>query len=425
MVLEGDALILILFTLLLGLGALSSMSETALFSLNAGQSARLRAELPQSKVIFRKPREMLVSLLLVNIAVNLLVQNVASEVFAEQEGGWMLTVGLPLVLTLLFSELLPKVIAMSYNEKVARVLTPYASFLLKVLARVVPFIATSASIVARYLFFFVTEPSVLKSEELVKFLTSSSSIKRQTDNSDIGLTLFEGSLLGGLVALQEAKVEDLMRPRSEIIYYDLQQPISELFERFHQRQCSQIPVCNGGLDQIEGVLYALDLVQNDIPLTKENVRQLMKKPVFLPQSSPAVTVLQHVEKDQEDLLLAVNEYGVISGLLTIEDLLEAVVGDIKDARDQSDFMTEMGHGRYITSAQVELEAVFPKLGLETPKSSMNTLGGFLCQLFGDIPESGALISYENVDFRILEATKRKVLKVYINDLLFFDKKGGG
>lgn len=353
--------------------------------------------------------------MLLNIGVNLLVQNVASEIFGSG-GSWALTVGLPLILTLVFSELLPKVIAMNFNESLARVIAPFALFLLTLFKRIVPLIATSSSIVARYLFFFVKAPEPLSSDELGAFLRSDSSLKLTAATPELGVTKFEGSLLGGLLSLQEAKVEDLMRPRSEIIYYDLNKPIEELFEKFRQRQCSQIPVCDGDLDRVEGVLYALDLLSWEGLLTKEALKKLLKPACFLPESSLAVGALHSIEKEQEDLLLAVNEYGVITGLLTTEDLLEAVVGDIKDARDQCDPITAVGKGRFIARGNLELELLFEKLAIEAPTTLMNTLGGFLCELYGDIPHSGALLSYKKISFRILEASEKQVLKVYINDL---------
>lgn len=412
---KGATLIFIIFITLLCLGALSSLSETSLFSLNAIQSARLQKKFPPSQKLFRRPRDLLVSVMLLNIGVNLLVQNVASEIFGSQ-GSWALTVGLPLLLTLLFSELLPKVLAMSFNESIASLIAPFALFLLKIFRNIVPFIATSSSIVARYLFFFVRAPEPLSSDELAAFLRSDSSLKRSAATPELGVTKFEGSLLGGLLSFQEAKVEDLMRPRSEIIYYDWNQPIEELLLRFGQRQCSQIPVCDGDLDRIEGVLYALDLLGCREKLSKESVQKILKPAFFLPESSSAVGALQSIEKEQEDLLLAVNEYGVITGLLTTEDLLEAVVGDIKDARDQSDPITSIGRGRFIAMAHIELEPLFEKLKVERPKTSMSTLGGLLCELYGDIPHSGCLISYQKISFRVLEASDKQVLKVYINDL---------
>lgn len=405
-------MIALIFAILLFFGAVTSMAETALFSLSDPQIQQLEKKQRSVKHLLERPRELLVSLLFVNTGVNLLVQNYASDLFGD-EGGWLLKVGAPLLLTVLFAELVPKVLAMSFNEAFSIWLAPFVRLLLYLLASVCRFFSFASTFVAGYLFFFVRPAKPLTGKELLTLLSSPDLLS----NSDQGIALsaMEGRLLGGLVKLQDAKVEDLMWPRAEMIYYDLQSPLKELEERFAARECSQIPICDGGLDQIVGILYATDLVALDQELTKERVRSLLKEPRYVPQNSKALSVLGQIQSFQEDLVLAVNEYGVISGLLTCEDLLERVVGEIPDARDRRDELIRLSGGGFVASASLALEELERELETPLPSRSSTTLGGFLCELHGDIAQTSTLIPYRHLVFRILLANERQILKVYIHE----------
>jgi putative hemolysin len=416
-----DAL-LILFLLLFLIGsAFFSASETALFSLSRAQvRAYRRGKDPVSQQIASlvlRPRDLLVTILMLNISVNILVQNVTSHLFGTY-GGWGLRVGVPLGLTLIFGEIIPKALAIQHNTRIAHVVTPILTVIKRVLKPIRKSITAITGFISQTAFFFLKTEPPLTREELQEVIES-------TEAGSV-LDPEEAELIDGFLSLQDSSIKELMRPREDVLYYDLQQPISRLIHLFVDQEVSRLPICDGGIENIVGVLSARQyFVHRDQIVSEETLRRFLKKPFFVPETAPARQLLLHFEEREEKLALVVDEYGAFAGLIAREDLVEEVIGEIQDRRDKDKRFTRAGDSVIITSGKFELDEFEEVFGVQLKSnSSMVTIGGWLTEQLGDIPVAGTKFEAQDFLFHVLSAEPNRVRRVYIRKLKSGERSNG-
>jgi len=225
----------------------------------------------------------------------------------------------------------------------------------------------------------------------------------------------EAGLIYGYINLQESDAADLMRPREEILYYDIQDPLSKLVHIFVDEEVTRVPVCQEGLDHVIGMITSNDYFLYK-PMLKEprDLDPILTKPFFLPESTPASTLLRRFEEKKQQIALVVDEHKAISGIITVEDLVEEVIGDITDRRDQDLFTQEIDKKTIITSGKLELSELEELLGLilKSPHH-MKTVGGYLTDITGAIPKAGEKIETNQATFLILSADEKRVKRVQI------------
>lgn len=406
----NESLLILLMILLLGGSFLASALEIAFFSLSSltvkaystSQDARknLIADLLQ------KPRELFVTLFIVNISVNILLQNTTSAYFGS-ESSWLYVVGLPLALVIFFGEVFPKHLAMSHNQRIAYTLAPLMRWITLFLRYPCKVVMAITVPISRILFFFLKEERPFSKEEVEHVL--------KVSHQHGAIDKEEGKLVRGFLDLQDTQVKELMQPREDILFYDINKPLSKLKFLFCEEECTRIPVCDKNIESLYGIITANDffLNQPDIQAPSDLIRYL-KKPFFIPENTPVKKLIRHFDEQQAVLALVVDEYGSISGLLTREDLVEVVIGDISDRRDEKELYTRASKSVLIASGKLELEVLEELFGveLESP-NNMVTLSGWLTEQLGDIPSSGT--SYETTDFlfQILSATPKRIERVYV------------
>lgn len=390
-----------------------SASETALFSLSHLQlRGYARSSVSRHRLIaslLSRPRELLATILTLNVLVNLLTQNAASGLFAGF-GGWGLKVGVPLGLTLLFGEIVPKSIALPNNERIAIRVAPTITFLHRLLGPIRRFISYIAAWVSRFMFFFLRREKEISPEELHHAL-------RTCEKHGV-LSNDEAELIHGYLDFQEVKVKELLRPRGDLLFYDLNEPLAELTYLFSDQECSRVPVCDGKLENIIGVMEATDyfLHRTEIETTAD-LRHLLRSPLFVPESMPARNLWHKLREHEEELAVVVDEYGSISGLITREDLVEVVVGEIVDRRDSRALYTRAGAGVIIASGKLELDDFNEIFNVElASKSSLVTLGGWLMEQLGHLPKAGTKYVTDQFLFHVLAADPNRVRRVYVRRL---------
>jgi putative hemolysin len=407
--------------LLILISSFFSASETALFSLpiNKIQGYKNAAD-PKNRIIYRllsKPRELLVTILMFNILTNILVQNVSSSLFGHMSS-WTWKVGFPLVLTLLFGEVIPKSLALPNNKILSRKVAPLISLLQSLTTPIRKFIIQVTTPISRLLFFFFQKEEDISKDELQHMLNTS---------EEGGIILKEESdLISGYLQLKNSSTKELMNPREDIIYYDIKEPLSKLSYLFVDRECTRIPVCEGNLDNILGIISAGQyfLHQNFIK-EPEQLKAFLRKAFFVPENTPAAILLQQMERQIQTLAVVVDEYAAISGIITKEDLVEAVIGEIKDRRDNSKpLFTQNSLNSIISSGKLELldfEKIF-KRALHT-ENNMITIGGWLTERLGHIPKAGDKFEKEGFLFHILSAEPQKIKRVFIKLIPPKNKEG--
>jgi putative hemolysin len=405
-------LILLLFLFLFCSGFFSS-SEVALFSLSSMKVKAFKNDADPRKQLVAKllasPRDLLVTIIMLNIVINIMIQNVTSSLFGDYSG-WMLNVGVPLVLTLVFGDVIPKSIGMANNAAISYRVAPFLQAAQRFFLPFRTVLTGVTSIVSRILFFF------LKSEEEISFDELQHALK--TSRHFGILNEDEAELVRGYLILQESQVKEQMRPREEVLFYDIEEPLSKLIHLFVDQECSRIPVCRESLDNILGIMSSQSYFLNRETLQHTSqLIPLLKKPYFVPEGMSAEVLLRQMYDKEESLALAVDEYGSISGLIALEDLVEKVVGEIADARDEKSRYTRSGEDVIIASGKMEVAELEELFGVYLPSENhMVSVGGWLTEQMGDIPKTGVKYNAHGLLFHVLGSDAKRVRRIYIRKL---------
>lgn len=405
----GFVLTLVLCLLIAG-SAFLSASETSFFSLSSLtlRSYRTAPDRKQRLIaqLMDQPRNVLITILILNVISNLLVQNTVSTIF-DQLPNWTLKVGLPLALVLVFGEIIPKSIALPNNALIASKVAPVINCLMRFLKPLLSRLNAIASWISRFLFFFLKEEEEATADELRHVI--------KTSLESGVLSIQESELIKGALDLKEAIVKEVMRPRDEMLFYDTQEPISQLITLIVDQKCSRIPVCDGQLDRMLGILSVRrffihqDKIQNPADLIP-----ILKKPYFVPESTQAWSLLLSLRETGENMAIVVDEYGSISGLITQEDLIETVVGEIADRRDEKIHYTRSGPDVIIASGKLEVSEFEDLFQIRLPtKENPVTLGGWLIEQLGDIPVAGTKYVMDDFLFYVLAADPNRIRRIYV------------
>lgn len=407
-------LILIILLILFTLGSsFFSLSQISFFSISSGEIKLYSQEKDKKKHLIAHllshPRDLLVTLLFCDIGANILIQNTAANLFGEFST-WFLKVGVPLVITLILGEIIPKTIALPFNTQIARRVAPSIFVLQTLLSPVRKFITTVTTYLSRIMFFFLKKDQDISKEELKVLLKSS-------ENYGL-LSREEAKLVQGYLSLTDVTVKERMRPRHEILYYDLSEPLSRLFYLFVEKECTRVPVCRDGLQNIEGILSATSFFIHRKKIEAGNdLLPFLKKPYYVPATILARTLLRHFFLRKEKMGIVVDEYSSISGLITQEDLFEIVVGEIADRRDDKIRYTPAGKDVIITSGKFELSEFEELFHVQLfSENNMVTLGGWLTEQIGDIPKSGTKYVWNGFLFQVLAADPNRVRRIYIKKI---------
>lgn len=355
------------------------------------------------------PRDLLVTMIIAIIVMSILVQNVVSSLFSAHSN-WLLNVGVPLALNLVLGETIPKSIALASNESIAYKVAPILRIAEEILYPVRKILSGMSNATVRICFFFMQKEEEISIDELKHTLKAS---------REFGvLHPDEAELIDGYLTLQEATVKELMRPREEVIFYDIEEPLTKLVHFFVDQELSRVPVCKESFDNVLGIMTSqIFFTQRESIKTIEDLLARLQKPFYIPESTEGETLLAQFYERNEDIGIVVDEYGSISGLIAREDLVEVVVGEISDRRDEKKAYTRSGDDVIIASGKLEL-AEFEDIFNYHLKSEANvvTIGGWLTEKLGEIPKSGAKFETKDFLFHVLAADKTRVRRVYIRRL---------
>lgn len=399
--------------ILIFFSGLFSASETALFSLSSLKVKTYKQDKDKRKQLIAQllsnPRDLLVTIIMVNVIINILIQNVSSGIFGDLSG-WLLNVGFPLALTLIFGEVIPKSIGLVNNASIAYRISPFIYFCQKILLPFRSLIVKVTNIFARVLFFFLRKEKEISIDELRHALRTSR--KFEVLNEE------EAELVRGYLSLQESTVKETMRPREEVLYFDIEEPLSRLIHLFVDQECSRIPICDKVLDNIIGVMTSrIFFLHRPLLKSVEDIKPILEKPFFVPESIPAKTLLRQFYDRQESFAIVVDEYGSVSGIIALEDLVETVVGEIVDRRDEKSLYTRSGEDVIIASGKMEIADIEKIFDVSlVSENHMVTIGGYLTEIMGDIPKSGSKYVTEDFLFHVLAADPTRVRRVYIRRL---------
>jgi magnesium and cobalt transporter len=219
------------------------------------------------------------------------------------------------------------------------------------------------------------------------------------------------SMIEGVLQVSELQARDIMIPRSQMDVIDINESPDEFVPLVIQTAHSRFPVTSGNKDDVIGILLAKDLLRFYAGEEEFNVREMLRPAVFIPESKPLNVLLKEFRKNRNHIAIVVDEYGGVAGLVTIEDVLEQIVGEIEDEYDyddDEDNIIQERTGHYRVKAVTEIEDFNEKLGTHFSDEEFDTIGGLVLKRFGRVPKRGEEVTMEGLTFKVLRADSRRL-----------------
>lgn len=413
----GVALHVVFLLLLLGLSATFSASEAVLFSLTPLQLERAAAgSNPFRRLVsqlMRQPKRVLTTLLVANTAVNVLLFAISYVLFAgvaARAGAWVTPVAAAgsVLLVVAFGEVLPKVIGVSLADRLA-----------PVCATVVRAASVVAGPLGRVLDWVLVEPFARlvfpadRRTQTAKAELSRVELRTLLEMSRRGGTLMplEDTFLRAVIDLGHVRVRDVMIPRVEITAYEIHGPPEGLRELMRSTRHKKIPVYDGTLDNVVGCVYAKVLFLNPQKLLKDLVQPVR----FVPELATCEQLLLHFRTTKTQLAIAVDEYGGVAGLVTLEDVLEQIVGELHDPEEVPDEpdLQSLPDGAYDISGQLSVHYWVETFRLPRRIERVATVGGLVMAHLGRPARVGDVVELGNVELQVTRVRRRRIERLHL------------
>jgi putative hemolysin len=416
---EGLGLKLLALCVLIVCSAILTGAEAAYFSLGR---ARLKHVAPKDeddpvgepKPLIERPHELLVTLLVgitvINIGAAALAATIADAIFGPTVGLFVEIIVLVFVLTT-FGEVLPMTLAVKYPERFLAVVGRPVAWLGLVLAPVRAALAGLTALMVRLVSRGRTEQATLSEEELrtlVDVGASEGVVERE-----------EREMIHKVFELEDTLVRSVMVPRTDMVCLDVETPPAEILPALREHLHSRVPVYEGSIDVIVGILYAKDLLPFMEGLPSDfDLRAHLHPPYFVPESKRADALLQEFQAKRVQMAIVVDEYGGTAGLVTLEDLLEELVGEIADEYDEPERLIQrVDATTYRVAGKLPIEQLNAAIGVKISNESYDTVGGWVLDLFGRVPRRA-----ERAETAGLQLTVEKVERTRIVEVLVSLKK---
>src|SRR3954465_2626129 len=225
------------------------------------------------------------------------------------------------------------------------------------------------------------------------------------------------SIIEGALTVSEMQVRDIMIPRAQVDFIDINEPVEKFIPQVMATAHSRFPVIDQNRDDVIGVLLAKDLLRHYAGEEEFNVREMLRPAVFVPEAKRLKLLLRESRGSRNHMAIVVDEYGGMAGLVTIEDVLEQIVGDIEDENDfdeASDNILPEPGGRYRVKALAQIADLNAALGAKLPDEAADTVGGLVIAHLGRLPKRGETVVIDGVRFQVLRADSRRVYTLLVD-----------
>jgi CBS domain containing-hemolysin-like protein len=403
---------LTLMLLLLGCSGFFSMSETAYFNLSRAQLLRLRSGGPPARLaasLMRSPQRTLNSMLLGNMIVNTAYAAIAAVAVLDLQHSlpaWetALVSLVPLVVLILLSEVAPKIAAIAMQETWVQLAAAPLTIVQKIFSPTLWLLETT----------FV--------QPLVRIVAPHDASGGDITADELGAVLHlcaergligheASSLMQEIVSLTDLRVRDVMVPRVDMVAYDMDGPTAGLLKLFRQTRLHKCPVYQRDIDNIRGVVHARTLLLNpSAPLSS------MVQPVpFVPESANLERVLLQFRVTGTQMAIVVDEYGGTAGMVSLEDVLEQIVGDIPDPDEtaRGPAVERIGDAEYRIDGNLPIHEWTEAFRVKLAEPRISTMAGFVTSLMGSIPRAGDSVDYRNLRFTVESVRRHRIDKLHV------------
>lgn len=402
---------------LLFCSAMVSAAEVALFSLTQKDLSTLADEDPAKassiSQLLQRPKKLLATILVANnfshIGVVIIFSFEGNTLFSSIESPilkFIVEVVLITFLILLFGEVLPKIYASRNNVKFSKAIVNPMMILDKLLSPI--------SLPMRAVTVFLQEKlGKQKSNISVDQLSQALELTSTEDT-----TSEEQKILEGIVSFGNTDTKQVMSPRIDIFALEINESFSEIYAKIVDKSYSRIPVYKESIDHIEGVLFVKDLIPH-INKKEFDWNKLMRQPFFVPENKKLDDLLKDFQSMKSHLAIVVDEYGGTSGLVSLEDVIEEIVGDISDEFDDENLnFSQIDDKNFLFEGKINLKDFYRIVDVdeeefENKKGEAETLAGFILEILGNFPKKGQKINFSNVRFTIEVVDKKRIKQLKV------------
>ena len=394
---------------LLAFSAFFSASEMALTSVSKTRMQIIVEDYPFMEDLidwlYRERTRVISSLLvgnnLVNVAASVVATAIATGIFKQH--GVMAAVSVMSVLIIILGEVLPKCLAMAKGETL--------------LLFVAPLLRASCFVFWPFTAFLTALSAFLSKTTGIDFSIRDSFVTRDEIGQVVKIGEASGALeeterqmIDGVIAFDEIRVSEIMVPRTKMHLLESDKTVGEALQYIQEMGDSRIPVYTETPDHIEGIVLIKDLLSAFSQGKKDcRVTEVMRQPLFVPETMYVPRLFKLMQKKRMHMALVIDEYGGTAGLITMEDLLEEIVGEIQDEYDREDLpVTKLPNGTFRALAETSLEEVNEALGSNFENEDVDSLGGFLLDRFGNFPVQGQSIVVDGWRFTIAEMGEHRI-----------------
>lgn len=411
---------ILLLPILLILSAFFSSSETALFSLSKIYKKKLEHEKGfRNKLIIKllnNPQDLLITILLGNTIANVTFASLSVLIAIEvahmpPSMAMLIEIVLVTIILLIFGEILPKVFALNFAEKYIMILA-----------------------VPLYIFRIILYPVVKLLELLVKIFTPQTvhkisdfgtkittddikNIVHESSDDIVDIKQNEREMIRSIFDFSDTTVKEIMTPRVDIVGAEINIAIKEVKNIIQESGFSRIPIYRGNIDNIIGIVYSKDIILK--AEIDKGIKKIMRKCYFVPEKMKIKNLLNNFKSNKFHLAVVVDEYGGTEGVITLEDILEEIVGEILDEFDEDLItMKDLGDDEYLINCTLDIDDIDEKFDLQL-SDEFDSFSGFLYHLFGKIPKKGESITYlQKFEFTIeeLDEQRIKIVRLNVKDL---------
>ena len=397
-------LILVLLT-----SAYLSAAETAFQKFNKSRMKGLAANNKKADLVLKLDDDydnlMLTIIIfrsILNITAASLVIFIFSKLFTDNS---ILISTLTAILTVLVAgELVPKGLANMVPEKAAIICAPLVSLFMKICSPVNLLLASLKKIT--YKAFKAEEHPSIDEDELITMLD-------EVENEGV-LDKDESDLIRSAIEFNETVAEDIYTPRIDIVGIEENESLDAIKEKFILSGYSRLPVFSGDMDNIIGVLHEKDFYQA-LNRKEKDLKKYITKTIYITPNKKISELLRELQLSKAHMAIVIDEYGGTEGLITMEDIIEELVGEIWDEHDQViEWFKKIGEDKYLISCNADIDDMLDLFGIELDEDlDITTVNGFVTMLFEGIPEEGGKIAYKDLDITVTKAEAKKVLEIQV------------
>jgi len=410
---------LILLVVLIILSGLFSASETALTSFKSTDLEEIENTNPRTAKLLKKwltkPNEILTAILLGNNIVNILASSIATvvtlQIMGSKDGDAIVVATISMtVVVLIFGEITPKIVAKTYSKKISGIVIGPIYVLSILTLPIIKLLMFVTKIISKMMGVDIKHENLMITEEEIKSYINVGKAEGVIEEE-------EREMIHSIIEFGDTTAKEVMTPRTSIFMLDADSTIDEVWDEIIQSGYSRIPVYGEDLDEILGILYVKDLLTlakkgtTDIP-----IKNILREAYFVPDTKSIVEILDEFRSKQVHMAIVLDEYGGTVGLATIEDLIEEIIGEIKDEYDlhEEDEIEKIDESKYIVDARINIEDLNKELELNIPESEdYESLGGYVLDILGRVAEVEDVVYSEGLKMKVLEVDKMRVVKILI------------